>query len=493
MAAYNSVDGVPCSNNEVLLDGIVRQEWGFKGLIVSDYSGINGVYKAHHVVDSLPAAEAACLKAGLDVMLPNGYRDLLALVKSGKVSESDIDRSVRRVLAAKFQLGLFSQPYVDTAMANRIVRSPAHRALALKAAIETMTLLKNDRQTLPLADHVVKRLGVFGPAANVLSLGDYSGPAGGWKGDSAVTPYQGLVRRLQGKSEVILYQRGMDAVALAKSCDAIVYFATIQEGEAHDRSLLTLPEVDTMRRSGTQHGQVVDDASGPTIREDQERMIRTIAATGVKTIVVLENGSPIDMHRWIDTVGAVLEAWYPGEQGGTAIASVLFGDTDPGGRLPVTWPKHAGQLPVYYAIEPSGRGYDYMDDDGKPMFPFGYGLSYTSFRFPDLSIPSKLQKGDSLKVKVTVSNTGDRTGDAVIQLYLHDSSAPVVRPIRELKAFKRVTLASGESREVTLAVPYRSFGYWDRQLKFVIPRSIYRVYISQDAATDLLQGTVEVE
>ena len=493
MAAYNSVDGVPCSNNKVLLEDIVRKEWGFKGLIVSDYSGVNGVYRAHHVTGSLPEAEAVCLQAGLDVMLPNGYRDLLALVKNGSVSEKDIDRSVRRVLAAKFRLGLFEQPYVDTAMANRIVRCTAHRELAYKAACETMTLLKNDHQTLPLAEKTVKRIAVFGPAANILCLGDYSGPAAGWKGDGAVTPYQALVRRLAGKVEVILYQEGMDRVALAKSCDAAIYFATIQEGEAHDRSLLTLPEVDTVRGASGYRGQIVDDASGAAIREDQEKAIQAIAATGVKTIVVLENGSPIDMHRWIGKVDAVLEAWYPGEQGGTAIAQTLFGDIDPGGRLPITWPKHTGQIPIYYAVKPSGRGYDYLDDDGKPMFPFGYGLSYTTFIYSHLVIPATLHTGDSLRVKVTVTNTGDRAGDAVIQLYLHDSVAPVVRPLRELKAFKRVTLAAGESREVTLTVPYRSFGYWDESLKFVVTPGIFDVMISSDAEHDLLKGQIRIE
>ena len=258
--------------------------------------------------------------------------------------------------------------------------------------------------------------------------------------------------------------------ALAKSCDAAIYFVTIQEGEAHDRSLLTLPEVDTVRGASGYHGQIVDDASGVAIREDQEKAIQAIAATGVKTIVVLENGSPIDMHRWIGKVDAVLEAWYPGEQGGTAIVQTLFGDVDPGGRLPITWPKHAGQIPIYYAVKPSGRGYDYLDDDGKPMFPFGYGLSYTTFKYSDLIIPPTLHTGDSLSVKVTVTNTGDRLGDAVVELYLHDSVAPVVRPLRELSAFKRVTLAAGESREVILTVPYRSFGYWDRQLQYVVTK-----------------------
>lgn len=492
MAAYNSVDGVPCSDNSILLDAILRKEWDFRGMVVSDYGGVNGVYYAHHLVDSLPEAEAECLKAGLDVMLANGYRDLPALLKSGKVSEKDVDRSVYRVLAAKFQLGLFDHPYVDTSRANEIVRSPVHRELALEAAHKTMTLLKNDDHTLPLLENTIKRIGVFGPAANVLSMGDYTGPLGGWKGEGAVTPYEGLIQRLKGKAEVVLYQSGADLATLAKTCDAVIYFATIQEGEGKDRSQLELPSVETRESQSSDNALIVDGKASPSVQEDQEKMILALVATGIKTIVVLQNGSPIDVRHWIGKVSAILEAWYPGEQGGAAIAETLFGDINPGGRLPITWPRHVGQVPIYYSIKPSGRGYDYSDDDGKPQFPFGFGLSYTSFAYSDLKVPEKVKKGDSVQIKVTVTNTGDRSGDDVVQLYLHDSVAPVVRPMKELKAFKRITLNAGESMEVTLTLSYRSFGYWDKQLKFVVKPGTFTIYISRDAATDLLRARLTV-
>lgn len=493
MAAYNSVDGVPCSNNAYLLDTILRKEWGFQGTVVSDYGGVQGVYEAHHVAGAVQQAEVECLKAGLDIMLANGYGDLGELVKKGLVSAEDIDRSARRVLTAKFKLGLMDQPYVDTSEANRIVRSPAHRQLALEAARKVMTLLKNENQTLPLSDASVKRIGVFGPAANVLSLGDYSGPLGGWKGDGAVTPYQGLQTRLKGKADVVLYQRGVDPAALAKTCDAVIYFATIQEGEAHDRSMLTLPAIDVKSGRSNEHAQIVDDRSDLIIHEDREKMIRLLAATGVKMIVVLQNGAPIDVRNWISQVPAVLEAWYPGEQGGTAIAEALFGDINPGAKLPVTWPRHIGQVPIYYSFKPSGRGYDYSDDDGKPQFPFGYGLSYTSFAFSDLQLPDKVENGDSLQVKLKVTNTGTRDGDEVIQVYLHDLQAPVVRPIEELKGFKRVGLRAGETREVELIIPYREFGYWDSNLKFAITPSVFDVSIGTDAEHKVLAGQIKID
>ena len=493
MAAYNSVDGTPCSNNNVLLNDILRKEWGFKGTVVSDYGGVNEVYDAHHIVESLQDAEAQCLKAGLDVMLANGYSDLLSLVKTGKIDEKDIDCAVSRVLTAKFQLGIFDHPYVDTSAANEIVRSPAHRELSLETAIRTMTLLKNDHQTLPLDANTVKRIGVFGPAANVLSLGDYTGPYGGWKGKGAITPYQGLLNCLKRKAKIALYEPGMDPVEFAKSCDVLIYFAAIQEGEGLDRSRLTLPVIDNQSGQSSQHAQIVDDKTGIVIKEDQVKMIQLLAGIGIKTIVVLQNGAPIDLHNWINQADAILEAWYPGEQGGTAIAEALFGDINPGGRLPVTWPKHVGQVPIYYSTKPSGRGYDYSDDDGKPEFPFGFGLTYTSFAYSDLQLPETLTKGDSLPVKLKVTNTGTRTGDEVIQVYLHDSTASVVQPIIELKAFKRITLTAGETREVSLILPYGSFGYWDKNLKFVITPGIFMVNIGEDAQHMVLQRQIKID
>jgi beta-glucosidase len=493
MAAYNSVDGIPCSNNKTLLTDILRNEWGFKGVVVSDYGGVRGVFSAHQVARSYAEAQAQCLEAGMDVELANGYPDLPSLVKSGRVKEGEIDTSVRRVLTAKIALGLFDRPYVDTAAANRIVRSTAHRALALEAARKTMTLLKNKNYALPLNARLIKRVGVFGPAASVLSLGDYSGPGGGWKGSGAVTPIEGLSKRFEGKAEVVLYQPGTDLTAFAKTCDVLIFFAVIQEGEARDRSRLALPATAAKAAESKANAVVVNTDTDSAGTADQEQMIKTLAATGVKTIVVLQNGSPIDISPWGDKVDAILEAWYPGEQGGTAIAETLFGDNNPGGRLPVSWPRHAGQIPIYYAMKPSGRGYDYLDDDGKPEFPFGYGLSYTACKYSNLLLPSVVKAGDSVVVQVTLSNAGEVKGDEVVQLYLHQKGAEVVRPIKELKAFKRVTLEPGEHKVVSLTLPARSFGHWDKDLKFVVRSGVFDVMISSDAEHDLLKGEVRVE
>lgn len=491
MAAYNSVDGVPCSVNGVLLNDILRKEWGFKGFVVSDYSGVKGVFSAHKVADSYSEAQAQSLEAGLDVELARGYPDLLSLLNSGRIPEKLVDQSVRRVLTCKFELGLFDNPYVDPKEADRIVRCKANREFALEAAEKSMTLLKNKGDVLPLSDKKVKRIGVFGPAANVVSLGDYSGPYGGWKGD-ALTPYEALVKRLKGKAEVILYQPGKEVTALAKTCDAVIFFGSIKEGEGDDRSKLTLPSKSVKAAKSLDNAEIIKGGEEPVVQVDQEKMINDLASSQVKTIVVLQNGSTVDIWNWIDNVDALLEAWYPGEHGATAIAETLFGDLNPGGRLPFTWARHAGQLPIYYDIKPSGRGYAYNDDDGKPLFPFGFGLSYSSFEYTNLVLPSKVEKDKAVDIKFSLKNTGTVKGDEVVQLYLHDELASMVRPVRQLKFFKRVTLEPGETKQVVLALPYNSFGFWNREMKFVVEPGLYKVYIATNATDKQLEGEVDV-
>jgi len=333
---------------------------------------------------------------------------------------------------------------------------------------------------------------VFGPAANIVSTGDYSTPYG-VSDREGMTPYQGLKKRLQGKAEVILHAGNTDVAALATTCDAVIFFASIQEGEGRDRSLLTLPKRTMKTTESENHAQIVDDGSQSTYELEQEKMIDEISRCGAKTIVVLLNGSVVDIRNWADKADAILEAWYPGEQGGTAIAETLLGDINPGGRLPVSWARHAGQIPIYYNIKPSGRGYRYLDDDGKPMFPFGYGLSYTTFEYSDLKIPEKVNPNGDTKIYVTVKNTGTRKGDEVVQLYLHDEYASVVRPIKELKAFKRISLEPDESRQVELTLPYRSFGLWDKDLKFVVESGDFEIFIAKDAETILLKGKIKIE
>ena len=483
MSAYNSVDGIPASCNPKLLKDLLKNEWGFDGYVVSDYGAVEIVHSNHSLTASKDDALALCLENGLDLQLANTSTGLLELVWNGKVSEKTLDEAVRRVLKVKFELGLFDEPFVDAEKAQETVRSAGHRALAYESACKSMVLLKNDG-ILPLRG--VRRIGLFGPAADALNLGDYSGGYGGWRGEGAITPYEGLRQTFAGKAEVLLNPN-------PRSCDVLLFFPSITEEEGSDRSSFNLPSAKEPARREETGALIIAAQQEPQALIDQEKLARELIATGKPVVVVLHNGAVIDISGWVDQVDAVLEAWYPGEQGGRAIADVLSGAVNPGGRLPFSWVRNIGQNPYYYSIKPSGRGYGYVENDGSPLFPFGYGLSYTTFEYSKFQLPEKLAAGSSLKAKVTVTNTGSVAGDEVIQLYAHDELASVVRPMKELVAFKRVSLAPGESQEVELEVPYRRFALWDAQMKQRVEEGWFELWLGRNAQDKVTGGRVYVD
>ena len=456
MSSYNSVDGVPSSANRKLLRDILKDEWGFKGIVVSDYGAVEIIHGNQHMAASDDDALARSLEAGLDLQLANTSSGLLELVKSGKVSRKTLDEAVSRVLRIKFELGLFDEPLVDPEKAQAIVRSTEHRELAYESAVKSMTLLKNNG-ILPLKG--VRRIGLYGPAADVVTLGDYSGGRGGWKGEGAISPYEGLKQAFDG--QVLLNPD-------PRSCDVLLFFPSILEEEGQDRSSFRL-------------------------LPDQEKQLRDLLATGKPVVVVLHSGAVVEITDWVDQAAAVLEAWYSGEQGGRALADILTGRRNPGGRLPFSWVRSIGQNPYYYSIKPSGRGYGYVENDGSPLYPFGYGLSYTSFAYSNFVLPEKQEAGESLKVKVTVTNTGSVEGDEVVQLYAHDELASVARPMKQLVAFKRVTLAPGESREVELEVPYRQFGLWDQDMDFRVEEGWFEIWLGRNAKEKVTGGRIYAE
>ena len=489
MSAYNSVDGIPASCNPKLLQDILKKEWGFKGIVVSDYGATEMVGNRHLLSETEDDALALCMNAGMDLQLANTSDGLLEQVQSGKIPEKVLDEGVRRVLRLKFELGLFDEPLVDPQKAAAIVRSPEHRELAYEAACKAMTLLKNDG-ILPLKG--VKRMGVFGPSAHILNVGDYSGGRGGWKGDG-VTPYEGLKNAMEGTAEVVLAPVSQNVNPLASRCDVLVFFPSITEEEGSDRSSFHLPSSHVHPNRTTDGGLIVADPQAPAIEVDQEKMVRDLIATGKPVIVVLHNGAVIDISGWADGAAAILEAWYPGEQGGRAIADVLTGTVNPGGRLPITWARSIGQNPMYYSIKPSGRGYGYVENDGSPLYPFGYGLSYTTFDYKDFQTVETLEKGQPLKIRVTVTNTGAVRGDEVVQVYIHDELASVVRPLKQLAAFQRVTLEPGESREVELEIPNRQFALWDRDMNFRVEEGWFEVWLGKNAGEKITGTRVYVK
>lgn len=479
MSAYNSIDGVPVSCNSRLLKDILKDEWGFDGYVVCDYNAVWTLKDAHFMAADDDESTSMCINNGLDLELMNTYDGLLQLVKDGKISEDTVNESVRRILKIKFELGLFEEPFVNEKKAAKIVRSNEHRDLAEDAARKCMTLLKNDG-ILPLDIKKINKIGIYGPGANQLCLGDYSGGRGGWRGEGSVNAYQGIKKAFEGKADVVLCQ-DQNVNPIAESCDVLMFFPAIMEDEGSDRSSFKLPSQYVNQNRDDSHKQIIDEQKRLNVAIDQEKMIRDLIATGKPVIVVLQNGSVIDITDWVDGTAAVLEAWYPGEQGGTAIADVLSGKYNPGGRLPFSWVKSIGQNPMYYSLKPSGRNYSYVENDGKPLYPFGYGLSYTTFEYSDLRIPESLDKDNALKISVTVTNTGKIAGDEVIQVYMHDELASVARPLKELVAFDRITLNPGESRTVELEVPYRSFHMWDQDMNFRVEEGWFEVWLGENA------------
>ncbi len=626
MAAYNSLDGVPCSSNRWLLTDVLRKEWGFEGFVVSDYGSVSGVLWKHQVAATREEAAKLALEAGLEVELPrvDFYGDALErAVKEGLIPMDVIDEAVRRVLRAKFLIGLFENPFVDPEEAERVIGCEEHRQLALEAARKSIVLLKNEG-VLPFDRSKVRKLLVVGGAAKTLKLGGYSGepksvvtpleaiaeklretgaelvyveatpigmdcscailpwvpgvrlgyvaPPAGFAGEgprvevfdnpsfegkpvadfvglywggfryewgygrphpavktdnysvrftgrllppkpgkyavclgvaggvarlavggkvvaevdaTGVSTYRRVELELAGEVDfAIEYSRtrGYAAVRLgwelvgseefrraveeARSADAVVFFAEVAEGEERDRAVLRLPR-------------------------SQEQLIEKLLEVNGNVVVVLIAGSPVVGER-LYKVPAIVQAWYPGQEGGRAIADVLFGDYNPGGKLPFTWPHCEGQLPLYYNAKPSGRVYDYVNATGAPLFPFGHGLSYTKFEYSDLKI-QVLDEGRLVKVSATVRNVGDREGDEVVQLYVRDAVASVARPLKELKGFKRVHLKPSEAATVEFTLTPDDLAFFDQRMRRVVEPGTFTVMVGSSSEDIRLHGEFELK
>jgi beta-glucosidase len=624
MTAYNSVDGLPATQNPRLLNGILKRDWGFQGFVISDASATGGATILHRTEPNTPVAAQHAFEAGLDVVFQSSYgqqRPYLDAFQRGLIAPAIVDAAVARVLRAKFELGLFENPYVDVEEAARWNGHADHLALAREAARAGMVLLRNERGTLPLAK-TLRAIAVIGVDATEARLGGYSGPgvqkiaildgikqkvpsasvryaegpgrlvqewvtvpseylrlpaatesraglsgeyfdnnrlegtprltrvdpridfrwtlnspgrgipfdwySARWTGSILAPPVPLRRIGIEGNDGYRLYLDGAlvidnwrkqsygtrsadirwapgsshtirleyfestgiarlklvwdagvpdasaekaiaEAVTLARSSDVAIVVAGVEEGEFRDRAFLNLP------------GR-------------QEELIRQVAAAGKPVVVVLVAGSAVTMSSWIDRAGAVVHAWYPGEQGGHAVADVLFGDADPAGRLPITFPVAEGQLPLHYSHKPTGRGDDYVDLTGMPLFPFGFGLSYTTFEYSDLAIePAAIGPAGSATVRCTVKNTGARPGDEVVQLYVRDVLGSVARPVMELKAFQRVPLAAGESKTITFRVGPDELRMLDRAMKWIVEPGVFRIMIGSSSKDIRLRGELVVQ
>jgi beta-glucosidase len=462
MASYNEIDGVPSHMNHWLLDRVLRQEWGFRGYITSDDNGIQMLAYTHGVAANNAEAARLALSAGVDYDLSDGsaYRTLLWQVKAGIVPESEVDRAVAHVLATKFRLGLFDHPYVDPDYAEKITNSPEHRALALKTAEKAIILLKNDKNLLPLDLTRLKTIAVIGPDAEGVHLGGYSrDPVHG------VSIVDGIRNRVGSKATVV-YSEGCkitdgpnnwhgwfanDVKLIDPATQQQSIKAAVEVARKANVAIVVVGENESTNREAWAENHLGDRDSLDLLGA-QNDLVKAVVETGTPTVVLLINGRPLSINYIAEHVPAILEGWYLGEEGGNAAASVLFGDANPGGKLPITFPHSVGDLPDYYNHKPSmNRTYEFSTR--KPLFPFGYGLSYTTFKFDNLRVePQQIVSGGTAKVSVDVTNTGSREGDEVPELYLHQRVASVTQPVMKLIGFQRITLKPGEKSTVDFTV-----------------------------------------
>ena len=491
MPSYNEIDGVPSHGSTWLLNDVLRGEWGFKGAIISDYYAISDLQDIHKVAASKEAAALSALAAGVDSDLPSGasFQTLAAAVRAGRVPEAKIDVAVRRMLTLKFKAGLFEKPYADANAAVKLTNNTVARALALKAAQRSITLLKNDGMlplSMPAAGAAKPTIAVIGPSAAVARLGGYYGQP-----PVTVSILDGIKAKVGSRAN-ILFAQGVkitedddwwaDEVKLADpAANRLLIAEAVAAARTADHIILAIGDTEQTSREGWAKTHLGDRSSLDLVGEQQE-LFDALKALGKPIAVVLINGRPASTVKISEQANAILEGWYLGEQGGNAVADVLFGDVNPGGKLPLTIPRNVGQLPMFYNVKPSARR-GYLFDTTEPLYPFGFGLSYSTFDVgaPTLSA-TKIAPTGSVTVSVPVRNTSARAGDETVQIYVRDLVSSVTRPIKELKAFRRITLAPGEARNVSFTLTPEAFWMWNDKMKRVVEPGDFEIMAGPDSA-----------
>ncbi|MFL6601099.1 MAG: glycoside hydrolase family 3 N-terminal domain-containing protein [Steroidobacteraceae bacterium] len=496
MASYNEIDGIPSHANQWLLHDILRGEMGFTGAVVSDYEGVEQLQRLHHVEPDLLHAAVRALQAGVDFDLPDGeaYAKLPDALAAGLVTQAQIDAAVRRMLRMKFLAGLFEKPYADARYAQTITNNAEARNVAEEAARETMVLLKNDG-TLPLRAAGLKTLAVIGPNAATVDLGGYSNVP-----SHTVSVLDGIRAKVGNRVRIVsaegvrITAKGnwySDEVVLARREDNL---ARIKEAlslaQGADEIVLVIGGSSATSREGWDKTHLGDRANLGLIAQ-QDELAQALFGLGKPVVVLLINGAPLSIPAVVGQANAVVEAWYPGQEGGTAVADILFGDANPGGKLPLTIARSIAQLPLFYNQKPSAhRGY--LFDSKEPLFPFGFGLSYTTFEIsaPHLSA-ARIKADQTVTVSVDVRNSGKVAGDEVIQLYVHDVVSSVTRPVKELKGFRRVRLAPGQGTTVQFTLDSEAFAMWDEHMKHVVEPGAFEIMVGPNSV-DLKTVTLDV-
>ncbi len=492
MPAYNEIDGVPCTTNQELLEDVLRNDWGFDGMVITDCGAIDMLASGHDVAADGRDAAVQAIRAGIDMEMSGEMfgKHLVKAVHAGQLEEEVLDRAVRRVLTLKFRLGLFESPYADPDRAEQVIGSAEHVELARKLAGEGIVLLKNEG-VLPLAPGAGK-IAVIGPNADVgyNQLGDYTSPQ---PRDKVTTVLGGIRTKLADTPEQVLYAPGCRikgdsregfefALSTAEQADTVVMVVGGSSARDFGEGSIDLKtgasKVTGNSESDMDCGEGIDRLS-LSLSGVQLELIQEIHKLGKPLVVVYINGRPI-AEPWIDEhADAILEAWYPGQEGGHAVADILFGDVNPSGRLTVSIPKHVGQLPVYYNGKRS-RGKRYLEADSQPRYPFGFGLSYTEFTYDKLSVSSdSIHKNEEVQVRVEVKNTGQRAGAEVVQLYVTDVASTVTRPGKELKGFRKVFLQPGETQTVEFTVGPEQLQYIGANYEPVVEPGEFQVHVGK--------------
>ncbi|MEK6782853.1 MAG: glycoside hydrolase family 3 N-terminal domain-containing protein [Bacteroidota bacterium] len=502
MSSYNEIDGVPSTSNRYILTDLLRDQWGFKGFVVSDLFAIRGLIE-HGVAEDLNEAALKAINAGVDSDLgATDFPSLIELIKSGRLKTSVLDEAVKRVLHAKFTVGLFDQPFVDERNVLTNEDMSEHRSLARKIAVESIVLLKNKNALLPLRKDY-KSIAVIGPNADNIynMLGDYTAPQ---KEDDVVTVLEGI-RNHVSKETVVKYAKGCairneteegfeEATRIAMESDMVIM--VMGGSSARDFSSeyeeTGAVKVSEDGQNDMESGEGYDRAS-LNLMGKQDKLMAEIAKLGKPIVLVLIQGRPLTTTWAEQNVPAILNAWYPGMEGGNAIADVLFGDYNPAGRLTVSVPRSIGQIPVYYTAKRLGSQRDYVDEIGKPLYPFGYGLCYTSFEYSDLNVNTKTENGKiEVSVDLIIKNTGSQDGDEVVQLYLKDNVSSYTTPDRTLKAFQRIHLKAGESMKVKFLLNEDSFSLYQGNGKWAIEPGAFTILVGSSSQDIRRQKIVDL-
>lgn len=511
MPAYNEMDGIPAHANDFLLNKVLRKEWGFKGYVFSDYEGVKMLYGFQKVAKDATAAAEMALKAGVDLESPkpDSYPHLIELVKAGKIKMALIDTAVARILTAKFKAGLFEKPVADTVQLKARVHTPEHIALAQQIAEESIILLKNDKQLLPLNMDKIKSLAVIGPNANQVEYGDYAPTRDNHSGTTVLDG----IKQVVGDKVKISYAKGCDLSALDKSG----FDEAVNAANQSDAVVVVLGTTSVVFSGVGWNGHAPEnepkdpftcgegyDVTSIDPQGVQRELLQAVYKTGKPVILVLVHGRPWSISWEKDNIPAILEAWYPGEKGGLAVANILFGKVNPSGRLNVSIPQSTGHIPVFYNATNTNRGFyhnpgtpekpgqDYVFSSPAPLFPFGFGLSYTTFAYSNMRVSDDHLWGNgTLEVSIDVKNTGKVAGKEVVQMYLGNKVNSVTTPVMALKGFDKIALEPGEKKTVKFTVMPDDIAIWNTEMQHVTESGKFDIMIGRSAEEVVSKMTVD--